>query len=299
MLDRNADRKPHKARFWDDIVSKNGQGRGGIKEGSDQRAEEGNDEPANSDGEFFGVLGGTARMIFSLNQRTDRLLKIKVTPLQSTWLTRLVIRVLGAVCLLGLGQSVAVGVATPGATPLGNDAQVLGHFVIADFDGDQKPDFATVNVDQSHIEVAEYSIHLQLSHGLGSSIGLMAPAGGLQLFSRDVNGDDILDVVVRTALDSNLVAVLINDGDGKFTVAQPEMFPELQSEPGTRFVSETRRLVERILLLPSRGFVGDYCGSEITQRVKTVAEALRPKKIQDFSNFFCHSKLGRSPPELL
>lgn len=278
----------------DDIVSRHGAGKVESKQEVELRKKTSNPQTRMPG---FGVLDGNEGMIFSLNQRIGRRLGINVTPWQSTRLTRLVIRVLVVVCLLGVGKSVAVAAATPGSTPFGNDAQALGHFVIADFDGDQIPDFATVYVDQSYIKVTEYSIHLQLSHGPDSSIGLVAPSGGLRLFSRDVNGDDILDVVVRTALDSNLVAVLINDGHGKFTVAKPEMFPELQSEPGTRFSSETSRPVERILLLPSRGFGGDLRGSEITERVKTVGEALRREKTQDFSNFFCHSKFGRSPPE--
>jgi hypothetical protein len=213
-------------------------------------------------------------------------------------LTSLVIRVLTAVCLLVSVKGIVVAAATPGSAPFANDGQVPGHFVIGDFDGDQKPDLATVHVDQSHIELTEYSIHLQLSRGLNLSVGLTAPSGGLQLFSRDVNGDDILDVVVRTTLDSNLVAVLINDGHGKFTLAKPEMFPELKNEPGSRFNSETGCWAERVVLLPSRGFARDHFGAEITQRIKAVTEELRREKTPNFRSPFCHSDFGRSPPQV-
>ena len=81
-------------------------------------------------------------------------------------------------------------------------------------------------MNQSHLHLTDYSIRLRLSRGFESAIGITAPSGGLQLSSRDVNGDNILDVVVRTALDSNLVAVLINDGNGNFSLAKPELFPD-------------------------------------------------------------------------
>jgi hypothetical protein len=226
--------------------------------------------------------------------------KGKLVPniVETTCLVKQVIRGLVVVCLLLAGSSIVRGASVPGSAPFGEGGRGLGHFVIADFDGDQKPDFATVTVDQSHIAVTEYSIHLQLSHGLESSIGLTARSGGLQLFSRDVNGDDILDVVVRTALDSNLVAVLINDGRGNFTLAKPELFPALENEPGSHFGLETRRLAERILLLPSRSSAGDNAELELPGRTKTATEPLSARKKREFSNFFCHSKFGRSPPEV-
>jgi hypothetical protein len=217
--------------------------------------------------------------------------------MQGTRLTSLAMRVLVLVCLLVSAKSMVVAGATP-AAPFPNDGRVPGHFVIGDFDGDQKPDLATVHVNQSHSELTEYSIHLQLSRGLNLSVGLTAPSGGLQLFSRDVNGDDLLDVVVRTALDSNLVAVLINNGHGKFTLAKPEMFPELKNEPASRFNSETNFLAEQIVLLPCRGFAGDPSGARITQRIKNVTEELRREKAPDFRSLLFHPELGRSPPQV-
>ncbi|HEY2120879.1 MAG TPA: VCBS repeat-containing protein [Candidatus Acidoferrum sp.] len=218
--------------------------------------------------------------------------------METTYLAKRVIQGLVVVCLLFAASSIAVGASFPGSAPFGEGGRALGHFVIADFDGDQKPDFATVTVDQSHIEVTEYSIHLQLSHCLESSIGLTARSGGLELFSRDVNGDDVLDVVVRTALDSNLVAVLINDGRGNFTLAKPELFPALENEPRSYFGSESHRLAERILLLPSRSSIGDHANAELAGQMKTVAEPFRTEEEQEFRNLFCHSKFGRSPPEV-
>ncbi len=218
---------------------------------------------------------------------------------KGTRLTVEVMRVLTILCLLIASMGLVAAGSEPEDSTFGGTGQTLGHFVIADFDGDQKPDFATVNVDRTFIYLTEYSVHLQLSQGFDSAIGVTAPPGGLQLFSRDVNGDDILDVVVRTALDSNLVAVLINDGHGKFTLAKPEQFPALEKEPETHLSSEARPQTERILLLPSRSSAGDSAEFEHTKRLKTVTEPLRAQKKREFNYYLYYSNFGRSPPAVI
>jgi len=208
-------------------------------------------------------------------------------------------RLLTILCLLIPSMGIVAAGSEPEDSNSGGAGQALGHFIFADFDGDQKPDFATVNADRTFVYLTEYSIHLQLSQGFDSAIGLTAPSGGLQLFSRDVNGDDVLDVVVRTALDSNLVAVLINDGHGKFTLAKPEQFPALEKEPETHLSSEARSQRERILLLPSRSTAGDSARFEHTKRLKTVTEPLGAQKKREFNYFLYHSSFGRSPPAVI
>jgi hypothetical protein len=101
------------------------------------------------------------------------------------------------------------------------------NFAIADFDGDRKPDLATVEVQKGNsTSTSEYSIRLQLTAGAVQVFGVIAPAGGLQIVARDVNGDDTLDVLVSTAWQHQQVAVLLNDGHGKFTLADPGAFPD-------------------------------------------------------------------------
>src|SRR5579863_5000175 len=64
-------------------------------------------------------------------------------------------------------------------------------FAIADFDGDQKPDLATVEIQNGmSASTTQYSIRFRLSVGTAQSFGVSAPAGGLQIVARDVNGDD-------------------------------------------------------------------------------------------------------------
>lgn len=170
-------------------------------------------------------------------------------------------------------------------------------FVIADFDGDHKPDFATVNIDQTFIRLTNYSIHFELGKGLEAEIGLTAPSGGLQLTTRDVNGDDSLDLVVRTAFDSNLVAVLLNDGHGRFTLARRDLFPNVEYEPNSRLNPEAPHRVERALSLPSRNSFGDRMDCEPSDRVRTFAEPCQTETETWFGCFSGHSLSGRAPPE--
>ena len=102
------------------------------------------------------------------------------------------------------------------------------NFAIADFDGDRKPDLATVEVQKGNSSsTSQYSIRLQLTAGGAVQVfGVIAPAGGLQIVARDVNGDDALDVLVSTAWQHQQVAVLLNDGHGKFTLADAGAFPD-------------------------------------------------------------------------
>jgi len=132
---------------------------------------------------------------------------------------RLALLVLGA-CV----QVACAGVARAGAPSSAAAADLP--FAIADFDGDRSPDLAIVQFATSRNESTKYWIRFELSSGTGQSIGITAPAGGLRLASRDVNGDSFTDVVVSTALLHRPVAVLLNDGHGKFALEDAAAFPE-------------------------------------------------------------------------
>jgi hypothetical protein len=97
--------------------------------------------------------------------------------------------------------------------------------VIADFDGDLRPDTASIQSGRSDSSHAVYWIQLQLTSIGRQSIRLEAPVGGLQILARDVNGDRALDLVVTTAGLGNLVAVFLNDGHGGFSKVDQNAFP--------------------------------------------------------------------------
>jgi hypothetical protein len=129
-------------------------------------------------------------------------------------------------------------------------------FAIADFDGDHKPDLATVQVVREAALDSFYSIRLQLSAGEESAIGIAGPQGGLRLSPQDVNGDDAMDLVVTTAMDSHFVAVLLNDGHGKFTLAKAGAFPSIECENKIRLVTVQEPAGECVALQFTRSTFG-------------------------------------------
>ncbi|MGB8322319.1 MAG: VCBS repeat-containing protein [Candidatus Acidiferrum sp.] len=170
---------------------------------------------------------------------------------------------------------------------------------IADFDGDQRPDLATVSVQQTNLHSTDYSIRFRFSGAPGSSIALTASSGGLDLSPRDVNGDSMLDLVVSTALDSKVVAVLVNDGHGNFSLARPQAFPKVTANVGAFFHAQTEWPTELTALVPQQFPSGEeaesYMAAEnVNPEGSIVPEAgARPR-----SREFC-IYLGRSPPVVL
>jgi hypothetical protein len=170
------------------------------------------------------------------------------------------------------------------------------YFAIADFDGDQRPDLATVRAERTSQPFASYSIHLKFSGSPDSALDLIAPCGGLEILARDVNGDAFTDLVIITATDSRLVAVLVNDGHGKFSVAKPGAFPEIQPQSRCGVSTQNIFAADQSTLPAARGNFG--------------GEALRPgfysmpgNEDQLFcaapfpdSQIFLRSRFGRSPP---
>ncbi len=128
--------------------------------------------------------------------------------------------------LLCLGFAACGNAASPGpqSWPV-SSTQARSQFAIADFDGDNRPDLATVQVGQGSSWDTRYWIAFQLSRGSRQVLGVTAPTGGLQITSRDVNGDSFLDVVVTTAWTNRPVAVLLNDGQGNFRASSPSAVP--------------------------------------------------------------------------
>ena len=114
-----------------------------------------------------------------------------------------------------------------GAVPSGGSGSP---FAIADFDGNSRLDFASVETGRSNFAYTEYWIRLRLNTAGWESIRLVAPSGGLQLAARDVNGDESVDLVVSTAWSNRPVAIYLNDGHGAFTHAEPGAFPEAFSD---------------------------------------------------------------------
>lgn len=198
--------------------------------------------------------------------------------------------VFAAFCwLLGISGRGLVVAALPGRAPT--------HFAIADFDGDNRPDLASVHVGQSDSTSTRYWIAFHLSGGSGQTVGITAPTGGLQITSRDVNGDSFPDVIVTTAWTNKPVAILLNDGFGNFTASDPAEFQSAfaTSETSWTFAADEIRDTAAALLL-SRSDSGGYRtergyllpgGTTLPLAVRD-GSALLPASVSPF--------IGRAPP---
>ena len=195
--------------------------------------------------------------------------------------------------LLGVNAAEAVQRTSGGA------AGFSPRFAIGDFDGDRKPDVATVQVVRDAALDSVYSIRLQLSAGEESAIGIAGPRGGLELVARDVNGDDAIDLVVTSAGGSHFVAVLLNDGHGKFTLAKAGAFPTIESDEGIRWVAPQYPAEECAALQ----FTGNTFGIEALRESGT--DIPQKSKFSPVANcnanlpFVWRWKSGRSPPSFV
>jgi hypothetical protein len=98
-------------------------------------------------------------------------------------------------------------------------------FAIADLDGDHRPDFARVEGGESQSRYASYWIQLRFSSIGQQYLRVVAPAGGLLIEARDVNGDHAVDLILATAWLKQPIAIFLNDGHGRFSRIAPAAFP--------------------------------------------------------------------------
>ena len=100
-------------------------------------------------------------------------------------------------------------------------------FAFSDFDGDLRPDLAVVQAGRSDPSLTDYWVQFHLTAVGLHSIRVVAPTGGLQIAARDVNGDHVPDLVLTTSWRKLPVAILLNDGHGSFSLADPAAYPEV------------------------------------------------------------------------
>jgi len=192
---------------------------------------------------------------------------------------------------LPAAASAATDVSSARAGSLGTDLS----FSIADFDGDSKPDLASVRAGNGDLARTDYWIQLQLSAAGRQTFQIVAPIGGLQIASRDVNGDHALDLVLTTTWLRQPVAILLNDGHGMFSQVEPAAFPGAFSESETSWGSTTQHAIDAVGLPPQSR--EDIC-SETNLFLHLLSQA--PFSASPDSRFgvgpFLISHLGRAPP---
>jgi|SRR6516164_11629790 hypothetical protein len=172
-------------------------------------------------------------------------------------------------------------------------------FAIADFDGDHLPDLAVVQVDTYGSRTSKYSIRVRFSGGEGAAIGIEAPLGGLRIDSRDVNGDDADDLIVSTAAESEIVAVLVNDGHGNFVVAKPGAFPNLERKQNCFIEVFGTQICDEHTLTQSRPAFGEEAVATAGWHGQVGAGLFRSTLGSKSLLGPIHSNLGRSPPTVV
>jgi hypothetical protein len=101
-------------------------------------------------------------------------------------------------------------------TSVGQGAQSA----IADLDGDHLPDSASVQSGPGAGSMSTYWIQVHVAAGL-RSFPVVAPAIGLMIKARAVDGRNAADLVLTTVWSRQPVAVFRNDGHGNFSRAEP------------------------------------------------------------------------------
>ena len=200
-------------------------------------------------------------------------------------------------CRLLLFFGVLVGAASAADRPSAPAAlPVPGlSFSVADFDGDSKPDLASVQSGTSDSTRTDYWIQLQLSAAGQQTFQIVAPMGGLQIISRDVNGDHALDLVLTTAWLKRPVAILLNDGHGNFSRVDAGAFPQAFSESETSWGSATEHVTDAVGAPPqSRDEV--YSETELFLHLGARARFAASLDSQLAVGPFLISHLGRAPP---
>jgi hypothetical protein len=147
-------------------------------------------------------------------------------------------------------SGVATAAGTNGYSASTASVGLVSSIAIADFDGDQRPDVASLEGDSS----TGYSIRFELT-ATGQAIRFVTPPGRFAIEARDVNGDNAADLVLTTALYRRPVAVFLNNGHGGFSRAEPGPFPGAFKAPRD-WTSSSERSSEALAdLLQSRSGV--------------------------------------------
>ncbi len=207
------------------------------------------------------------------------------------------------VCLVWLGVG-ATFHHSNGASKRPSAAMVQWHpagaqFVIADLDGDRKPDLALVEMGSPRSAKTNYSIRLQFSAGAESAIGINAPFGGLRVAARDVNGDDNIDLIVTSNLDARVIAILLNDGHGNFSVAAPGAYPELENESQALLNRPAGPVADQTTLVSLRSSFSEEGAPVYDCRTVLSSDSLPLTKNQTALPRVARSRSGRSPPVLV
>ena len=168
-------------------------------------------------------------------------------------------------------------------------------FAIDDFDGDHRPDLASVQPISKDSSGTIYRIQFQLSAVGQQFIHLVGPSGGLQITTRDVNGDDIPDLIVSSAWREETLAVLVNDGRGAFSLTDPASFPRAPGGSG-KTLNATLPPQTDTVATPTKLTVGDFSGLKYLLHPSPATGSIPRANFATLRSLLLESLLGRAPP---
>jgi hypothetical protein len=219
-------------------------------------------------------------------------------PLNRSWPRAVSLAIAFLCVILGFAACGNAASSGPQSWPV-SSTQATSHFAIADFDGDNRPDLATVRVGHGSSSDTQYWIAFQLSRGSRQILGITAPTGGLQVTSRDVNGDSFLDVVVTTAWTNRPVAILLNDGQGNFRASSPSAFPGAFTTSEKSWASISDEVQEAAAVLVSRYPTGNCPERSRFSSPRNVTGLLVLRTPRNSLPSAVVSFLGRAPPSFV
>ena len=195
--------------------------------------------------------------------------------------------------LFGSGVAAAAGteVQNPPIASVGPGSS----FAIADFDGDKRPDLASVEGGQIGSASTNYSIQLHLTTYGRQAIQFIAPNGGLAIEARDVNGDHAVDLVLTTAWFNQPVAVLLNDGHGRFTRAEPSEFPGAFRHSNRNWGSSSVQ-AQDVIGIPPQPRSGIWSDARNLPDVRGPTDSIPASSSGSLLDSFLIAYAGRGPP---
>jgi hypothetical protein len=97
-------------------------------------------------------------------------------------------------------------------------------WVLADFNGDLKPDFASAHLTDHDARGYAQEVRVNLGQFGQTAFTFSSRAAKVEINAWDIDGDDDRDIVVLEALSKRPVGVWLNDGAGSFEEGDLESF---------------------------------------------------------------------------
>jgi len=219
---------------------------------------------------------------------------LRICPRDNRWVPRRLLAWFSWLLLFGLAGNSTAKAAEIQSVPV-TSAGPGPQFAIADFDGDLHADMASIQAGSNRSGDTDYWIQLQLSAGGRQSIRVIAPAGGLLIEARDVNGDHAVDLVLATAWFRQPVAIFLNDGHGNFSRVELAAFPKAFSESTANWVSAFDQAVDTAGILP-QSRTGIYPKTTALPHLRLHSDSIPSSNAGFIPNSFLASHAGRAPP---